>query len=471
MTLDLKENYSLEEMDRQSLFHPSTSIADHLRDGPTIVASASGVRIKNHQGRELIDCGAGLWCVNVGYGRAELGEAASKAMANLGYYHLFGSYSNEPIIRLADRLLALFRERAGAGHLSKVFFGTSGSDANDTNFKLVRYYNNLRGKPDKKKIISRRGAYHGLTAASGSLTGIPMFHKAFDLPLRGVRHTACPHFFRFGEAGEDEDAFTRRTVGRLKDMILREGPETVAAFIAEPIMGTGGCFLPPRGYFAQVQEVLDENDILFVADEVITGFGRTGEWFATGLYSLKPDIVTLAKGITSAYFPLSASVISDKVWNVLRDASAEFGPVMHGFTYSGHPVGGAVAMANLDIMERENLIENSAAMGVYFRQQLRERFGDHPYVGDIRGEGLMMALELVADRKAKRFFDRGKGVHRIIQKKALEAGVMVRALPFVEAISFSPPLCITRAEIDEALGRFERGFEAAMPELRAAAAA
>jgi L-2,4-diaminobutyrate transaminase len=471
MTLDLKENYSLEEMDRQSLFHPSTSIADHLRDGPTIVASASGVRVKNHQGRELIDCGAGLWCVNIGYGRAELGEAASKAMADLGYYHLFGSYSNEPIIRLADRLLALFRERAGAGHLSKVFFGTSGSDANDTNFKLVRYYNNLRGKPDKKKIISRRGAYHGLTAASGSLTGIPMFHKAFDLPLRGVRHTACPHFFRFGEAGEDEDAFTRRTVGKLKDMILREGPETVAAFIAEPIMGTGGCFLPPRGYFAQVQEVLDENDILFVVDEVITGFGRTGEWFATGLYSLKPDIVTLAKGITSAYFPLSASVISEKVWNVLRDASAEFGPVMHGFTYSGHPVGGAVAMANLDIMERENLIENSAAMGVYFRQQLRERFGDHPYVGDIRGEGLMMALELVADRKAKRFFDRGKGVHRIIQKKALEAGVMVRALPFVEAISFSPPLCITPAEIDEALGRFERGFEAAMPELRAEAAA
>jgi L-2,4-diaminobutyrate transaminase len=204
---------------------------------------------------------------------------------------------------------------------------------------------------------------------------------------------------------------------------------------------------------------------------VITGFGRTGSWFATGLFDLKPDIVTLAMGLTSAYFPLSASVISDKVWNVLRDASAEFGPVMHGFTYSGHPVGGAVAMANLDIMERENLIENSAAMGVYFRQQLRERFGDHPYVGDIRGEGLMMALELVADRKAKRFFDRGKGVHRIIQKKALEAGVMVRALPFVEAISFSPPLCITRAEIDEALGRFERGFEAAMPELRAAAAA
>jgi L-2,4-diaminobutyrate transaminase len=205
-----------------------------------------------------------------------------------------------------------------------------------------------------------------------------------------------------------------------------------------------------------------------VADEVITGFGRTGDWFATGLYNLKPDIVTLAKGITSAYFPLSASVISEKMWNVLRDASPEIGPVMHGFTYSGHPVGGAVAMANIDIMERENLIENSAAMGVYFKQRLRERFADHPYVGDIRGEGLMMAIELVADRKAKRFFDPDKWVHRIIQRKALDEGVMVRALPYVEAISFSPPLCIAPAEIDEALDRFQRGFDAAMPELRAA---
>jgi L-2,4-diaminobutyrate transaminase len=469
MSLDLQENYSLEEMDRQSIFHPTTSITDHLQNGPTIIAGGSGVRVKHHDGRDFIDCGAGLWCVNIGYGRAELGEAAAKAMADLGYYHLFSSYSNEPIIRLADRVLALFRERAGAGHLSKIFFGTSGSDANDTNFKLVRYYNNLRGKPEKKKIISRLGSYHGLTAAAGSLTGIPSFHKAFDLPLPGVLHTACPHFFRFGEAGEDEDAFTRRVVGELKDLIHREGADTVAAFIAEPIMGTGGAFVPPRGYFAQVQEVLDENDILFVADEVITGFGRTGSWFATGLYGLKPDIVTLAKGITSAYFPLSASVVGEKMWNVLRDASPEFGPVMHGFTYSGHPVGGAVAMANLDVMERENLIENSAAMGVYFKQRLHERFAGHPYVGDIRGEGLMMAIELVADRKTKSFFDRDKGVHRIVQKKAFEQGVMVRALPYVEAISFSPPLCITRAEIDEALDRFQRGFDAAMPELKAAA--
>jgi L-2,4-diaminobutyrate transaminase len=468
MAVDVKENYSLEEMDRQSLFHPSTSIADHLRDGPTIIAGASGVRVKNRQGRELIDCGAGLWCVNIGYGRAELGEAAAKAMADLGYYHLFSSYSNEPIIRLADRVLALFRERAGAGHLSKVFFGTSGSDANDTNFKLVRYYNNLRGKPEKKKFISRLGSYHGLTAAAGSLTGIPAFHKAFDLPLPGVLHTSCPHFYRFGLPGEDEDAFTRRMVDDLKAMIHREGAETVAAFIAEPIMGTGGAFVPPRGYFEQVQQVLAENDILFVADEVITGFGRTGSWFATGLYGLKPDIVTLAKGITSAYFPLSASVISENIWNVLRDASPEIGPVMHGFTYSGHPVGGAVAMANLDIMEQENLIENSAKMGAYFKDQLTRRFADHPYIGDIRGEGLMMAVEFVADRKTRRWFDPGKGVHRGVQRKVFEQGVMVRALPYVEAISFSPPLCITPAEIDEALDRFQRGLELSMPELKAA---
>jgi L-2,4-diaminobutyrate transaminase len=470
MALTIAENYSLEEMDRQSLFHPSTSIADHLRDGPTIIAGGSGVRVRDRTGRDLIDCGAGLWCVNAGYGRAELGEAAARAMADLGYYHLFASYSNEPIIRLAERLLTLFREKAGAGHLSKIFFGTSGSDANDTNFKLVRYYNNLLGRPDKKKIISRLGSYHGLTYAAGSLTGIPGFHKAFDLPLPGVLHTACPHFYRFAEAGEDEAAFTRRMVGELEALIHREGAETIAAFIAEPIMGTGGCFLPPAGYFAQVQGLLAEHDILFIADEVITGFGRTGEWFATGFYELKPDIVTLAKGITSAYFPLSASVISERMWSVFRDKSAETGPVMHGFTYSGHPVGGAVAMANLDIFEREGLVENSAEIGAYLLARLRERFADHPYIGDVRGQGLMLGVEFVADKKARRFFDRDLWVHRTVQKNALSEGVLVRALPYAEVVSFSPPLCMTRAEADEAIDRFARALDRTMPDLHRAAA-
>ena len=465
MTAISTKNYSLEEMDRQSLFHGNTSIVDHMKNGPLIVSDGHGVRMKDQHGRDLIDCGAGLWCVNIGYGRPEIADAAAKAIKDLSYYHLFGSASNEPIIRLADRVLSLFRDKAGAGHLSKVFFGCSGSDANDTNFKLVRYYNNLLGRPQKKKIISRIGGYHGLTYASGSMTGIAAYHKAFDLPVEGVLHVSCPHYYRFGKPGESEEAFTDRLVGEIKDLIQREGADTIAAFIAEPIMGTGGVFLPPKGYFEKVQAVLQENDILFIADEVITGFGRTGEWFATGLYNLKPDIVTLAKGITSAYFPVSASVIGEKIWNVLADASPEYGPVMHGFTYSGHPVGGAIGLVNLDIMELENLVENSAKLGPYFLERLRARVGSHPHVGSVHGVGLVMAVEFVADKKAKRFYDPKAGPHRIVAKKALEHGILSRALPFAEVNAFSPPLCITKAEIDEAVERYGKALDAATPDL------
>lgn len=460
------QNFPLEEMDKASLFHPLTSVADHLRTGPMIASDARGVRIKNQHGQDLLDAGAGLWCVNIGYGREELAEAAASAVRDLSYYHLFGSASNEPVIRLADRVLTLFHEHAGARHLSKMFFGTSGSDANDTNVKLVRYYNNLRGRPAKKTIIARAGGYHGLTCAAGSLTGIPVYHKAFDLPLPGVLHTSCPHFYRFGEPGEDEAAFAARMVAELKDVIHREGADTIAAFIAEPVMGTGGVLLPPADYFAQVQDLLRENAILFIADEVITGFGRLGSWFATGHYNLKPDIVTLAKGITSAYFPMSASVISADIWSVLVDASPEYGPVMHGFTYSGHPVGGAVAMANLDVMERENLIENAATVGRHLLRRLRERTADHPHVGEVRGEGLMLAVEFVADKKTKRFFAPGTAPHRLVARRAQEQGVLVRGLPFIEVTSFSPPLSVTQAEADEIVERYARGLEAATPELR-----
>jgi L-2,4-diaminobutyrate transaminase len=458
-------NYSLEEMDRQSLFHPVTSIADHLKNGPMIVSDGHGVRVKDQDGRDLIDCGAGLWCVNIGYGRSEIADAAAQAIKNLSYHHLFGSASNEPIIRLADRILSLFHEKADAKHLSKVFFGCSGSDANDTNYKLVRYYNNLLGRPRKKKVIARMGGYHGLTYAAGSLTGIPTYHRAFDLPIEGVLHVSCPHHYRFAEPGESEEGFTDRLVGELKELIAREGADTIAAFIAEPIMGTGGVFLPPPGYFEKIQAVLRDNDILFIADEVITGFGRTGQWFATGLYALKPDIVTLAKGITSAYFPVSASVISEKIWAVLANASAEFGPVMHGFTYSGHPVGGAIGLANLDIMEREGLIENSEKLGAYLLKSLRERVADHPNVGSVHGVGLIMAVEFVADKRARRFYDPKATPHRVVAKKALELGVLTRALPFAEVNAFSPPLCITRAEIDEAVDRYGRALEAVTPDL------
>jgi L-2,4-diaminobutyrate transaminase len=463
---ELTRNFSLEEMDKQSLFHPATSVADHLKNGPLIVSDGRGTRVRDQKGRDLIDFGAGLWCVNIGYGRTELAEAAAKAVKDLSYYHLFGSSSNEAAIRLADRVLTLFREKAGAGHLSKVFFGTSGSDANDTNYKLVRYYNNLRGKPQKKKIISRQGAYHGVTFAAGSMTGIAAYHKAFDMPIEGIFHVSCPHYYRYGQDGESEEAFTTRLIQEIKDLIEREGADTIGAFIAEPVMGTGGVFLPPKGYFEQLQKVLKENDILFIADEVITGFGRLGSWFGTGYFKLKPDIVTLAKGITSAYFPVSASVISDKIWKVLEAGSPEYGPVMHGFTYSGHPVGAAIGLVNLEIMERERMVENAAELGPYMLQRLKERIGDNPFVGSVHGAGLMMAVEFAADKKAKRFFNQKTAPHRIVAKKALEQGVMTRALPYIEVNSFSPPLCITKAEVDEGVERYTRALEAVTPELR-----
>jgi L-2,4-diaminobutyrate transaminase len=458
-------NYPLEDIDRETMFHPNTSIVDHLKKGPHIMAEANGVRVTDRQGRELIDCGAGLWCVNIGYGRREMGEAAKRAFENLAYHHIFGGTSNEPIIRLAERVLGLFHEKAGAPHLSKVFFGSGGSDANDTNFKLVRYYNNLRGKPKKKKIISRAGAYHGLTYAAGSLTGIPVYHKAFDLPLADVLHTSCPHYFRYGAAGESEEAFGARMVAEVETLIAKEGAETIAAFIAEPIMGTGGVLLPPKGYFHKLQALFERHDILFIADEVITGFGRTGHWFATGGMRLRPDIVTLAKGITSAYFPVSASVISEKIWTVLRDASPEFGPVMHGFTYSGHPVGGALGLANIEIMEREGLIEQAAEVGAYLRQLLGQRVGAHPHVGEVRGMGQMLAVEFVADKTERRFFAPKTGAHRLVATKAVEFGILTRALPFIEVNSFSPPLNMTRSDAEDAVERYGRALDAVTPDL------
>ena len=467
----IARNYPLEDLDREVMFHPNTSIADHLKKGPFIASKGKGVRITDHKGRDIIDCGAGLWCVNIGYGRTELADAAKKSAGDLAYFHLFGGASNEPIIRLAERVLQLFHDKANAPHLSKVFFGCSGSDANDTVFKLVRYYNNLRGLPQKKKFISRAGGYHGLTYAAAALTGIPAYHKAWDLPMTEVIHTSCPHYYRFSNSGESEDAFCNRMIAEIEGIIAREGSGTIAAFIAEPIMGTGGVLLPPKGYFEKLQPLLAKHDILFVVDEVITGFGRTGHWFATGGMKLKPDIVTLAKGITSAYFPVSASVISDRIWNVLKDESPNYGPVMHGFTYSGHPMGGAIGLANLRIMEDERCIENGAETGPYLLKCLRERIGDNPYVGDIRGTGMIMAAEFVADRKTRKLFDPKSGVHRLISAKALEMGVLVRALPYIEVVSFSPPLIMTKAEADEAVARFGKAMDAMTPELAKAAEA
>jgi adenosylmethionine-8-amino-7-oxononanoate aminotransferase len=453
-------NMSLTQMDQLSLFHPVSSISDLQKNGPVIYTHGDGVTVTREGGQTLIDMGAGLWCVNVGYGRRELVEAGATAMQNLSFQHFFGGAAAEPTIRLADRLLGLFRDTVPGSDMARVFFGNSGSDANDTAVKLVTLYNNLRGKPAKKKIISRDGAYHGLTLASASLTGIKGYHTAFDLPLPNTLHTGCPHYYAFKQDGETEAAFTDRRIAEIEAMIDREGADTIAAFIAEPVMGTGGVFLPPEGYFARLQEVLDQHDILLIADEVITGFGRTGQWFGSGTYGLRPDIVSLAKGLTSAYFPMSASIISTRMWEVFADASDDMGAVMHGFTYSGHPVGAAIALANLDVMERDALVSNAAELGPVLLQSLRDRVGDNPYVGDIRGVGLMAAVEFAG-------FPTGTTAHKIVARHALDKGVLTRALPFLPVTSFSPPLSITAAEIDTATDRYAAALKAAMPELDA----
>jgi L-2,4-diaminobutyrate transaminase len=460
---------SLQDMDRTSLFHPLTSIAEHMKNGSAIYTSARGVQVEQEQGRKLIDMAAGLWCVNVGYGREELADAAASAMRQLSFQHLFGAASSQYTIQLAERLLDLFRERAQAPSMARVFFGTSGSDANDTALKLVRYYNNLLGRPAKKKVISRIGAYHGVNHGSGSLTGIASYHTHFDLPVEGILYAACPHYYGYSRPGESEAQFTDRLIADLELLIQKEGAETIAACIAEPVMGTGGVFLPPPGYFARVQALLDQHDILFIVDEVITGFGRLGEWFGTGAYSLRPDIVSLAKGLTSGYFPMSASIVSQRIWSVLESESQKTGTFMHGYTYSGHPVGSAVAMANLEVIERENLVENAARAGRYLLDSLRDRIGKHPYIGDIRGAGLMVGVEFVADRGNRRGFGPGQSPHRIVAAYSARAGVLTRALPFAAVNSFSPPLSISNSEIDEATERYARALEAATPELRAMA--
>ncbi|MGE3147618.1 MAG: aminotransferase class III-fold pyridoxal phosphate-dependent enzyme [Pseudorhodoplanes sp.] len=459
--VDVHHNQRLEDLDRAGILHPVTSLAGHLTGEPRIFMSGKGIMLRDQHGREMLDCGASLWCMNIGYGREEIAEAAAAAMRELGHFHLFLSHSNEPIIKLTDRLLTRLKMSPSTASMSKVFYGCSGSDANDTNFKLARYYNNLRGKPQKKKIIARRGAYHGQTMVSGSMTGIEAYQRHFDLPIDDVIHVSCPHFYRYAQPDETEEQFSKRLVDELKATIAREGADTIAAFIAEPIMGTGGVFLPPKNYFAGVQDVLAENDILLIVDEVITGFGRTGDWFASEAYGLKPDFLTLAKGMTSAYFPLSASVISERVWQVMLDASIQAGPFMHGFTYTGHPVGGAVGLRTLDIIEQEGLVERSERMGAYLIALLRDRLAGHPFVGDIRGRGLMVGVEFSADPATRRPFPAGSYPHRIVAGETIARNILVRPLPFLEVISFSPALTVTQAEIDRAVDGFVDGLEAA----------
>lgn len=464
-------NLSLAQMDRDSLFHPVTSIAENTANGPTIYASGKGVWLRGQDEREYLDMGAGLWCVNLGYGREDLADVAREAMQTLSFQHLFGSAASEPAIRLANQLVSVFRRETGAEHIARAFFGSSGSDANDTAYKLVKYYHNITGRPAKKKIIARMGAYHGLTYAATGLTGIPGYHTAFDAPQGDVIHISCPHYYRNALPGETEAQFGQRLVGELEAVIAREGADTIGGFIAEPIMGTGGVVLPPEGYFEGVQALLAKHDILFIVDEVITGFGRLGSWFASGSLNLKPDIVSLAKGLTSAYLPLSANLIGERVWDALESRSAETGAFMHGYTYSGHPVCCAVGLATIAAMETENVVEPVSGLGDYLLDCLRDAVGDNRFVGHIRGHGLMAAVEFVANRETRAEFGGGVAPHKLVSAAAKREGLLARALPYLPVTAFSPPLIVTREEIDEAVRRFAIALDTSMPELEAAAAA
>jgi len=463
---NLEHTMSLTDMDKKSHLHGNTSIADLEANGPFMIESAKGITIRDTNGKEYIDAVAGLWCMNLGYGRAEIAEVAKDSVNKLSFAHTFGNMSSEPTARLADKIVQLFNDTT-PGEMSKVFFGHSGSDANDTNVKLMRLYNNLRGKPNKKKIIARAGAYHGLTVQSTALTGIPAYHKAWDAPLEQIVRVSAANYFHSHLGGETEEQFTERLVQELKDAIAKEGADNIAAFIAEPVMGTGGAVPPPAGYFEKVQQVLKDNDILLMVDEVITGFGRTGQMFASGTYQLKPDFVALAKGLTSAYVPLSASVISKRVWEVLKHTSAEYGPIMHGFTYGGHPLSTSIGLKTLEILERESLVENCAEVGAYMLQGLREATKDCPYVGDVRGAGTMFGIEYVADRDSRRFFAVNQAPHKLVAGECLKQGLICRALPYTHSNNMSPPLILTRQDADEICKRFKQALDSAMPQLEA----
>ncbi|MEO0384428.1 MAG: aminotransferase class III-fold pyridoxal phosphate-dependent enzyme [Pseudomonadota bacterium] len=443
MSLDPRINDELAAWDRDHLLHPTTHTANHARgDVPgRIVTGGEGVYIEDRDGNRFLDAFAALYCVNAGYGRTEIADAISEQAHKLAFFHSFAGQGNEPAIRLAKMIM----DRA-PDHMARVYFGLSGSDANDSNVKYAWQYNILRGKPEKKKIISRWRAYHGSGIVSGSMTGLASYHARFHLPLDGFLHTHSPQYLRRPDTDMSEADFVDWLIDDLEAMIEREGPETICAFIGEPAMGTGGIIPPPEGYWARVQEVLSRHDILLMADEVVTGFGRTGAMFGTQTYDLNPDFMTIAKGLTSAYAPLSGSIISQRVFDVLMQGTDDFGPLAHGWTYSAHPVSAAAGIATLDLVDSMGLVENARAMGPVFQQALTEAMDGHPNVAEVRGIGLMAAVEFAADPVTRDWFP-PMTVGPKIAEAMTQRGVITRAMPEANTIGFAPPLCITPDEI------------------------
>ena len=449
--MDTRPLNSLEAIDIAHVLHPYSDARRLSESGPLIMDRGDGIRVYDRQGKEYIEGFGGLWCVALGFSEERLVNAAIEQFRKLPFYHNFAYKSHAPSIELAERLTAIV-----PGNLQHVFFTNSGSEANDTVIKLVWYYNNALGRPKKKKIVSRINAYHGITIASGSLTGLPRNHRDFDLPIANILHTDCPDHWRLAHEGESEEDFASRLAGRFEELILREGPDTVAAFIGEPVMGAGGVIVPPRTYWQKMQAICRKYDLLLIADEVITGFGRTGRMFGCETFDITPDFVVLSKQLTSAYQPLSAILFSDAVYNVVADNTAKVGTFGHGFTAGGHPVATAVALENLRIIEERRIIEHAAQVSVPFQQALR-RLAKHPLVGNVRGIGLMGAVELVADKATKQGFEPTGRAGQYLVERCEEHGLIVRAIG--DAAAFSPPLIIEPHEIATMFGRFERALE------------
>jgi L-2,4-diaminobutyrate transaminase len=448
---DKAADKSLEAIDRKSIIHPFTNLKKFESGelgAPRIMEDASGIRVRDSSGRVSIDAFSGLYCVNVGYGRQEIADAIHEQAKRLAYYHSYAGHSSEPAIRLSEKILSMCPP-----HMSKVFYGLSGSDANETQVKIAWYYNNVLGRPEKKKIISRHRGYHGATIMAGSLTGLPFYHTAFDLPVALVLHTTAPHAYWQSDPSVDERDFSLRCAVDLEQLILAEGPETIAAFIGEPVLGTGGLIPPPAGYWDAIQPVLERYDILLIADEVVCGFGRTGVAFGSMLYGIKPDLITVAKGLTSAYLPLSASIVSHKIWQVLEQGSDKFGPFPHGYTYSAHPLCATAALANLGILERENLVENARVTGAYLQQCLKDAFSNLPHVAEVRGVGLLAAIEFALDPTARRAFPAAAQFGAKLSAACLENGVISRAMPHGDTLGLAPPLIVNHRDIDEIVER------------------
>ena len=453
---------TLRTRDIANVLHPYTHLRRHEAQGPLVITRGKGIYVYDDQGKEYIEGLAGLWCTALGFSEQRLAEAGARQLATLPFYHTFASKSHDVGVELAEKLLSMMPVP-----MSKAFFNNSGSEANDTAVKMVWYYRNALGQHRKKKIISRIRGYHGVTVATASLTGLPDNHRDFDLPIANVRHADCPHHYRYGKPGETEEQFATRLAEQLEAQIIREDPETVAAFIAEPVQGAGGVIVPPATYFEKIQAVLRKYDVLLIADEVICGFGRTGRMFGTETFGLQPDIITVAKALSSAYVPISATVVSDRLYQAFLTQSDRIGQFAHGYTYSNHPVPAAVALETLKIYEERRIADHVQSLAPQFQAALRS-FADRPFVGEVRGVGLIGAMELVTDKTTRVPFDRKLGVGAVVAKACQERGLIVRALG--DTIAFCPPLIITEAEIRELFARYAAAFDAALPDIERIAA-